>query len=234
MERIVKKASLFLLIACLVSSCNLPGTGGTSPEIATSAALTVQAALITTPLASPPANASSTAEFSKPVITVEDVTNCRTGPGTNYERVVQITAGQQVEIVGAYPPNYWVVSTNAGLCWVSAEFATPVGSLNTIPTVTAPPTPEGSAPSAISFQKWDIFCNFQTGQADISIRWSDKSDDETGFRVFRNGTAVAEFPANSTQFSETITLASGQSVGYRVESFNAVGSASTSTISLAC
>ncbi len=230
----MKKLSLFLLIACLVSSCNMPGTGGTSPEIATAAALTVQAALTTTPLASPAANASPTGAFSKPSITVEDVTNCRTGPGTNYERVVQITAGQQVEIVGAYPPNYWVVSTSAGLCWVSAEFATPVGSLGTVPTVTAPPTPEGSAPSGIGFQKWDIFCNFQTGKADISIRWSDKSDDEAGFRVYRNGGVVAEFPPNTTQFAETITLLEGQSVGYRVESFNESGSASTSTISLAC
>jgi uncharacterized protein YraI len=230
----LKKSLLFLLVACLVTSCNLPAAGGTSPEIATAAALTVQAALAATPLATPPGNTSPTEALSKPVITVQDVTNCRTGPGTNYERVVQITAGQQVEVVGAFPPNYWIVSTTAGLCWVSAEFATPAGNLGAVPTVTAPPTPEGSAPSAISFQKWDIFCNFQTGQADISIRWSDKSSDETGFRVYRNGGVVAEFPANTTQFSETITLSSGQSVGYRVESFNAVGSASTSTISLAC
>jgi uncharacterized protein YraI len=235
LERIVKKpVFLFLLIASLVSSCNLPAAGGgTSPEIATAAALTVQAAL--TPLGTPVANASATSEsLSKPVITVLDPTNCRTGPGTNYERVTQITAGQQVEIVGSFPPGYWIVSTNAGLCWVSAEFATPAGSFQAVPTVTAPATPEGSAPSAIGFQQWEIFCNFQTDQADIMIRWSDKSNDEAGFRVYRNGTVVAEVPANTTQFNETITLLSGQSVGYRVESFNEVGSASTSTISLAC
>jgi uncharacterized protein YraI len=236
MERIVKKpVFLFLLIACLISSCNLPAAGGTSPEIATAAALTVQAALNATPLVSPTPNASPTSEvFSTPVITVLDPTNCRTGPGTNYERVTQITAGQQIEIVGSHPPGYWIVSTNAGLCWVSAEFATPMGSFQGVPTVTAPATPEGSAPSGIGFQQWEIFCNFQTDQADIMIRWSDKSSDEAGFRVYRNGTAVAEVPANTTQFNETITLLSGQTVGYRVESFNEVGTASTSTTSLAC
>lgn len=226
---------LLCILGCFVSSCNLPAAGGTDPQIATAAALTVQAALGATPPASNNIGASPTSQaFSQPLITVDDVTNCRTGPGTNYERVVQIAAGQQVEIVGVYPPNYWIVSTSAGLCWVSAEFATPMGSVQTVPTVTAPSTPEGNAPAGVSFQKWDIFCNFQTGQADISIRWSDKGDDEAGYRVIRNENVVAEFPPNTTQYSETIALLSGQSVSYRVESFNEVGTSSSATLPLAC
>ncbi len=234
----MKKTVYFLFVmGCFISSCNLPAAGQTDPQIATAAALTVQAALNSTSPAIPVSTTSgspTSAAFSKPVIVVDDVTNCRTGPGTNYERVVQITAGQQVEIIGVYPPNYWIVSTNAGICWVSAEFATPMGSVQAVPTVTAPPTPAGNAPADVSFQKWDILCNFQTGQADISIRWSDKGDDEAGYRVIRNGNVVAEFPPNATQFAETISLLSGQSVGYRVESFNEIGSSSSSTISLAC
>ena len=238
-KRKIVKRYLYLLciLGCFVSSCNLPVAGQTDPQSATAAALTVQAALNSTPLASPVNNAgasSTSPAFSQPLITVDDVTNCRTGPGTNYERVVQIAAGQQVEIVGVYPPGYWIVSTNAGLCWVSAEFATPMGSVEAVPTVTAPPTPEGNAPAGVSFQRWDIFCNFQTGQADVSIRWSDKGDDEAGYRVFRNGTAIAELPANTTQYAETIALLSGQSVSYRVESFNEVGTSSSAALPLAC
>ena len=30
------------------------------------------------------------------------------------------------------------------------------------------------------------------------VSWVDKANDETGYRVFRNGEAVAELPANST------------------------------------
>jgi uncharacterized protein YraI len=236
-KRKIVKRLLYLLciLVCFVSACNLPAAEGTDPQIATAAALTVQAALSATPPTSPVTGASSTSPaFSQPLITVDDVTNCRTGPGTNYERVVQIAAGQQVEIVGVYPPGYWIVSTNAGICWVSAEFATPMGSVQAVPTVTAPPTPEGNVPAGVSFQQWDIFCNFQTGQADISIRWSDKGDDEAGYRVIRNGTVIAEFPPNTTQYSETIALLSGQSVSYRVESFNEVGTSSSATLPLAC
>ncbi|GAB1471767.1 hypothetical protein MASR2M66_26450 [Chloroflexota bacterium] len=151
----------------------------------------------------------------------------------NYERVTQILPADSVEIIGFYPPNYWIVSTDAGICWVAGEFVTPSGSIAAVPTVTAPPTPQGGAPDSVSLQKWDIFCNFATNEADITIRWADK-DDESGYRVFRNNELIAELVGNSTEFKETITLLAGQSAGYYVVAFNAVGSTSSKTITLTC
>lgn len=236
MKRLI---SLFVA-GILLTSCNLPAPGAnTDTAISTAAALTVQAALTTSPLASATANPSSgnitiTPTFSDPMISVGDVTNCRSGPGTNYERITQILPGEQIKVIGVFVPGYWIVSSNAGVCWVSTEFATPIGSVQVVPTVTAPPTPTGKAPEGVSLQKWDIFCNFQTGQADVTIKWSDKGDDETGYRVIRNGGVVAELPENTTQYSETIALLSGQSVGYSVEVFNTIGSVSSKTIALYC
>jgi hypothetical protein len=179
-------------------------------------------------------NIASTPTYSKPVASVGEVTNCRTGPGTNYERITQLIPNETVEITGFYPPNYWIVSSKAGPCWLSGLYATPSGGFASVPTVTAPPTPEGNAPQGVSFQKWDILCDYATGAAQVTIRWSDKSETEAGYRVVRNGDVAAELPANSTVFNETITLLSGQSVAYSVIAFNEIGTTSSSVVTLNC
>ncbi|MBI2332895.1 MAG: hypothetical protein HYU84_12185 [Chloroflexi bacterium] len=238
----MKRLFYFLLAASLIlSSCNMPSSGAPSPDVATAAAMTVQAAVGNnqSPLASPTAGIDSgqqttpTADGGKPFASFEDVTNCRTGPGVNYERVTQIQPGFAVEIIGYFAPNYWIVSTDKGPCWVAGEFVTPSGSVSAVPTVTAPPTPKGGAPQNVSLQKWDILCNYTTNEANVTVAWSDK-EDETGYRVVRNDVVIAELPADSTEFKETITLLSGQTVGYSIIAFNAIGDTQSKTIALSC
>jgi len=241
-----KILGLYLVMGILISSCNLPAAGALDPQIATAAALTVQAALNTpTPLASPTISnsrsgtatkaVSSTPTYSQPMVSVGEVTNCRKGPGTNYERVTQLLPADSVKIIGFFSPNYWVVSTKDGECWLSGEFATPVGSFATVPTVTAPPTPEGGAPKAATFPKngWSFFCH-DTGQADITLNWSDNAVNETGYRILRNGDKIAELPANSTYFAETIALLPGQSVGYQIQAYNQSGETNSPVAKMTC
>ncbi|HNH26022.1 MAG TPA: SH3 domain-containing protein [Anaerolineales bacterium] len=227
---------LFLLTSLLLTSCSMSSSDAPSPEVATAAAMTVQAAIEgnQTPLASPTSAGQSTPESTgNPMASFEDVTNCRVGPGVNYERVTQIQPGFAVEIVGYYPPNYWIVQTDKGPCWVAGEFVTPSGSVSAVPTVTAPPTPTGGAPENVSLQKWDVACDYATNEAKVTIAWKDE-DDEIGYRVVRNDVVIAELPANTTEFKETITLISGQTAGYSIISFNATGSTQSQTISLGC
>ncbi len=232
-------AILLLAGGVFISSCNLPTNGQSDSQIATAAALTVQAAINAVPLPSPtsdvPTVVGVTPTFSQPLITVEDVTNCRSGPGVNYERVIQITAGQQVKVIGIYPPGYWIVSTTAGDCWVNADFATPMGSVQTVPTVTAPPTPEGKPPATPTFPKngWNYFC-FGSGDMEVSFTWKDNADNETGYRILRNGEMIAELPVNSTQFSDKIILLSGQSATYQIEAYNVIGFSRSSVVTLTC
>jgi len=240
-----KIMGLFLALGVLISSCNLPIAGAPDPQIATAAAMTVQAALNeVTPLASPTSGklgvgtatkAVSTPTFSQPMASVGEVVNCRKGPGTNYELITQILPAESVKIIGFFSPNYWVVSTNEGECWLSGEFATPVGSFAAVPTVTAPPTPAGDAPEAASFQKtgWTFFC-YGTGQADITLSWSDNADNEKGYRILRNGDKVAELPANSTYFAETIDLTSGESAGYQIQAYNESGESNSPVANITC
>ncbi|MHB8776911.1 MAG: SH3 domain-containing protein [Anaerolineales bacterium] len=237
-----KIVSLALASGLFLSSCNLPGLNTPDPQIATAAALTVQAVINITPSAKAkptatlPVNVEATPTPSQPVMaSVADVTNCRTGPGVNYERVTQILPKDTVEIVGFSSLNYWVVSTSFGPCWLSAEFVTPSGNVSAVPTVTAPPTSTGNAPEAATFPKngWTFFCD-SSGQADITLAWNDKATNETGYRVLRNGEVAAELPANSTYFSETITLVSGQSVGYQIQSYNLAGEANSTVATMTC
>lgn len=237
---------LMLVASLLLASCTLPeANGAPAPDVATAAAQTVEAALNNgqAPLASPTAAAESSSGSATqtttpgaegtPLASFEDVTNCRTGPGVNYERITQVQPGFAVEIIGFFPPNYWIVQTDAGPCWVAGEFVTPSGNVSVVPTVTAPPTPQGGAPENVSLQKWDIFCNYVTNEAQVNISWADK-EGEDGYRVVRNDNVIAELTADTTQFSETITLLSGQTVGYSIIAFNSAGQVQSKTISLGC
>lgn len=235
-----------LVMGTILSSCNMPSSGAPDPQIATAAALTVQAAIDSSPnTQKPPASPTprstgaitETPTYSKPMVSVGDVTNCRTGPSVNYERVTQLLPETPVEIIGFFPPNYWIVSTSAGNCWVSGEFVTPAGSFTTVPTVTAPPTSttnsEAPEPAAFPQNGWTFFC-YNSGQADITISWIDKATNETGYRILRNDEVVAELPANTTYFEETITLLSGQSVGYQIQGYNTAGQTNSAVATIAC
>ncbi len=232
----------FLLIGILLSACTLPRKNPPDTQIATAAALTVQAALQTvTPLASPTAGAArstaaiKTPTYTQPLASVGDVINCRSGPGANYERVTQILPSESVKIVGFFAPNYWVVSTEDGECWLSGEFTTPIGSFAAIPTVTAPPPPIGDIPKAATFPKngWTFFC-YGTGQADITLAWTDNADNEAGYRIMRNEKKVGELPANATYFAETIDLRSGESASYQIQAYNASGESSSPIAKITC
>ena len=165
---------------------------------------------------------------------VGDVTNCRKGPGKNYERVTQIMPLESVKIIGFFPPNYWVVSTKDGDCWLSGEFTTPIGSFAAVPTVTAPPTQQETHPKQQHSPKTAGHFSATAGQADITLTWNDNANNESGYRIVRNGEKVAELPANSTYFAETIDLLSGQNVEYQIQAYNQAGETNSPTAKITC
>ncbi|MBI5965743.1 MAG: SH3 domain-containing protein [Chloroflexi bacterium] len=253
-----KSIFVYMLVAGLIlASCNLPeDRADTQEQIMTSAAMTVQSAL-TTPLASPTASTpivivegatpamitptisttltSTPSSLETPMANVGDVINCRSGPNKSYQVIAQLLPNQQVQIIGFLPPNYWVVKSQLGDCWLSGEFATPSGNIAAVPTVTAPPTPEGAKPEAPTFPKngWTFYC-YGPGSADITLTWNDKANNETGYRIFRNSELVIDLPANSTNFTETIALNTGQTVSYQIQAYNEIGETLSSVASITC
>jgi len=104
-----------------------------------------------------------------------------------------------------------------------------------LPVITpgAPTAPAAAAVVAPSIKKWNLYC-YGANLADISIEWNDKSSTEDGYRILRNNQVVAELPANSNFFYETINLLGGQSVGYVVEAFNASSFADSTVLTMTC
>jgi len=245
MKRILKV--LMLLVLAAAAACSIPGTSTPAPppQMQTAAALTVQAVLSSTPqiaatqtlqptAGGPTATLrpSSTPPAGQAKLTVEDVTNCRSGPGIDYERITQIPGGQEVNIVGSYP-GYWLVQSQEGICWITMEFSTPIGDLARVPTVTQPSTPSAGAPKAPSLARYDFICTGQN-QIELSLRWTDKSSNESGFRVYINGKVFTELPADSSQYNLTFDRGGSSSATFNIEAYNPVGSASTSVVTISC
>lgn len=245
-------ASISLVLAIL--ACNLPGATpslSVNEQAATAiaATLTAQApsgedVLITATLsrtARPSATATAatltiTPTFSTPQLTVLESTNCREGPGQDYEVVFTYLPNKKLTILGRYDPtNFWLVKSDeseTGQCWLWGEYVEVSGSYWVVPSVTPPPTATLAPPPAPSIQRWEYVCS--AGQMTITIEWTDRATNESGYRILRDGEPVAELAANSTEFSETIPMESGESAEYYLQVHGPGGTANANVGQLTC
>jgi hypothetical protein len=77
-------------------------------------------------------------------LTVRENTNCRSGPGTNYDYVTLIKAGVRVQAIARNPDNsyFYVQNPNAGgFCWLWVAYSDLTGNINILPVYTPAPTP---------------------------------------------------------------------------------------------
>jgi len=247
--------SIFMSIL-MITACNLPSADQVPPpsDVQTAAARTVEALL--NPLASATIQVDETAEipaapsptagatgtitptYSVPILTVREQTNCRTGPGQDYDVIFTYLPNKKLEIIGRYDPgNFWLVKSNespTGNCWLWGEYVDLAGSYWVVGSVTPPPTASNAPPDAPSIQKWDFFCSTVTGEMEVTIQWTDRATDESGYRVIRDNGIAAELPANSSSYTETILLGSGESATYFIEVYSAAGAVRSTPIKLSC
>ncbi len=247
-----------IFLCTLMAACNFPTADegiSLNEQAGTAVALTMAAETSeTTDTSEPPKDntlpaPSSTVEgtpsptitptYSVPMLTVNENTNCRSGPGQSYDILVTIMAGKSVEIVGKHEnETYWVVNVD-GLddpCWIWGEFSTTTGSYWTVPVMTPPATQAPSPASQPTNLNYTYFCTYNGTNSDVTVTlsWNDPSDNELGFRIYRDDTMVTELPPNSKKFSENITADSTDTISYSVTSFNAVGESSRASISFSC
>jgi len=166
------KASRFTIVVILVlmlsiAGCNLPSGQPVTPNAYTAAALTVTALAGTEAAGTPKPTATLFATFPPPTITagtntsaplppppqasatpsgtlfVTDVgANCRSGPGTNFDKTGSFVQGTYLPLVGRNADStWWVVRTGANNCWISATTGHTSGPLDNIPVIQAPPSP---------------------------------------------------------------------------------------------
>ena len=80
-----------------------------------------------------------------PVIVVPDQVNVRLGPGTNYDKVGVLIAGQEVPALGRTPGGLWIQIAYPGvpgnIAWVYAPFVVLDTAQQLLPIIEPPPTP---------------------------------------------------------------------------------------------
>ena len=240
-----------IILCLLLAACNMPTQN--SDDLNNQAGTIVTLTLSTnntptrenTPLATSSPEATGTPiptmtpTYSVPILTFSEPTNCRLGPGQSFDILFTFISGSSAEIVGRYPVNnYWVVQGQGSFepCWVWGEYGSPSGSYWVVPSVTPPAT---AAPQVVKQPTHLIYnygCSFNGVNSDVSVTltWTDKADNELGYRVYRDDVQIIELPPNSTTYSDNLTTDSSQVISYGVAAYNAVGESNRPKISFSC
>ena len=183
---------------------------------------------------------ASTGTPTATILTVDSNTNCREGPGTAYKVVIVLTTNVNYQMIARTADNkYWIVTEigKSTTCWVPSDMSNAFGNVSLLP-VTTPSAPTSSAgmvqaPTGLAYQ---YSCTFNGANSNIivSLKWTDHSENETGFRVYRDGTLVADLPANTTYYTDAFTGDATVVYSYRVSAYNASGEVLGSAISFSC
>lgn len=135
-----------LVIAFIISGCNLPSNVPVTPTVEVTPSAT-QSPITETPTQTPlPSNTPpppNTATPTVPMAFPRDVAvNCRLGPGTGWLALSGLNVGASAQIVGKSSDGGWwyiVDPFNSGRnCWVASSVTSTAGNLAGIPVAAAP------------------------------------------------------------------------------------------------
>jgi len=242
----MKSHNLILILASApILFCSACGTTAQTPEpltvneaASTLVALTDQAATqsahLSAPTISPP---SSTPTFSKPLLYINDNTQCRTGTSSNFQGIAALSRGTTVELIGKdTSQSAWLIQApnNSGTCWVLAGDGSPSGDYEGLPEVTPQPSAQ-KLPGMPAFVGWPWFCTYSNGviyKATVNLSWIDPAHDANGFRVYRQGTLIEDVPATTTSVIDTIDVVIGTDLPYSIAAYNDAGVSSQRTITI--
>ena len=155
MKPIRKLFAAIIILSMSVLACNLPSNTATQPadlsSAMTLAVQTIQAATQASPTSVPANTAPPAATPSTTTVTVSSSTNCRTGPGPNYDLVLVFQPGATADVVGKYTEsNYWIIKTpTGGTCWLWGAYTTVQGNVDALAEMAPPSSPVAVAPTAV-------------------------------------------------------------------------------------
>jgi len=135
--------------------------------------------------------------------------------GTNITAIaptIAVSANAAVSPLTGAAQNF----TNPVIYTVTAEDST---TQNYTVTVTVAAAVIPVAPSGLSATT--------ASASGISLAWTDNSDNETGFKIYRDGSLIATTSANATSYSDA-GLAAGTSYSYYIKATNADGDSAAS------
>ena len=242
----MKSRSTFLIFASALilfsSACgttnqrseSLTVNEAASTLVALTDQVATQLAHISTPTLLPP---TSTPTFAKPLLYINDNTQCRTGTSSNFQAVSALSAGTTVQLIGKdTSQSAWLIKApnSTGTCWVLAGDGSPSGDYESLPEVTPQPSTQ-KPPGTPAFIGWPWFCTYSNGvmyKATVNLSWIDPANDANGFRVYRQGTQIADLPATKTSVIDTTEVVIGTDLPYSIAAYNDAGMSPQKTITI--
>lgn len=264
-----RKRMLFmpLMLSLAILACNLQAAdNGGNPGGASAATITALAATIeaqNNPPASDTPAASSTPENtstptstptvtltptpSVPTVTVSQTTNCRTGPGTQYDLVGAVQVGQSATVVGKYTAGNYLIINNLnapGTCWLWGQYATVSGNIAGLLEELPPPTPTPSLPATPKKFKASVSCTSASllfWNVHVVLTWTDMATNEDGYYLYRGSDLLATLGPDTTSFADDTGLPKlfkvgdpPPSVAYSIEAFNSAGKSNSQSLKASC
>jgi hypothetical protein len=236
------KTTLLRILAvcgCLLANtaCNLAQP--VEPDLV--ATITAQALIIagqvevTSAPTSEPSLTPSETTSSAPMVTVSIDTNCRTGPGGNYEQIGNLMVGESAVVVGIYNNGtFWVIENPEapGTCWLWGQYATVTGDTSDLSEIIPPPEPtwttvagpgNGSNPnSPFNLVAGNLVLSTATPTCGVSFT--------VGIAVTNNGTQATGTPA-TVSLVDTSTN-SGVQLGTSLGGFPSLMPGQTFTVNM--
>ena len=107
-----------------------------------------------------------------------------------------------------------------------------VTETNTAPMALASPLP----PNTPVWSVYNYTCELAAGGATMTMNlaWTDHSNSEEGYKVYRDQQVIATLAPNSTSYVDVAFVATGKTLSYSVAAFNQDWQVSTSTITYGC
>lgn len=258
--------SLSVLLIISLSACNLP-SGDSTPTPDLALTVTAQATLLqpgaftSTPEFTATTGPSATPGFTStptvPEVSVSTNTNCRTGPGTQYDLVGGLLVGQTAVVVGKNTSTgYWIINNpgKSGTCWLWGQYATVSGNTAGLTEYAIPPTPTPTAtstptatptqtstptpPAPVTNLAAAKVCAPQVAPIYLYggvINWQDNSNNESGFNIYLNGGLYGTVAANVATYPiPPLALAAGTPITLSVEAFNSGGKSAKVDVVIIC
>ena len=114
--------------------------------------------------------------------------------------------------------------------------ANPTQIQTSIVTATDTVSPTAASPNAPIWSVYHYTCKLAVGGGTMTMNlgWTDRSNNEDGFNVYRDGQVIATLAPDSTSYVDVAFVATGKALNYSVEAFNKDWQGSTSTITNFC
>ncbi len=236
-HRLFFLAVLILALPACSTTPQAPPTLSVEQAAATLVAMNFAAATQSAALPKTALAPIATATLGSPIFYVNGNIQCRSGPGPNFRVLASFTPGTVLNMLGKDPSgNYWLVKdpNSSAVCWLLTVDGTPGGSFASLPVVTPQPSTQ-KPPGIPASLSWPFYCEYEhdvTYKVTIQLSWTDLGHDANGFRVYREGAQVADLPAATPTYKDSVDVTIGSQLSYSVEAYNDAGVSPRSSVTI--